>query len=101
MDSIHKTIMRVLPNAPGHIKTPRHQSSSVLPTKQADQAHGSLEALLGNKNYIPYKEHILYSLEFIDDSRFSLFDTLQLLMYLIVNLYCNERSLDVLRVIKL
>ena len=101
MDSYHSTIIRVSANAPGHIKTTTRQYSTVpiLPSKQADQAIASLEGLLSNKNYLPYKEYILYSLDFINDSRFCLFDTAQLLVYLIFNMYCNERCLDILRVV--
>ena len=100
-DSNHSTIVRISPDAPGHIKTPLRQYSAypVLPSKQADQAIASLEGLLSNKNYLAYKEFILYSLDFINDSRFCLLDTTQLLVYLVFNMYCKERCLDVLRVV--
>lgn len=71
----------------------------MLPSKQADQSIASLEGLLSNKNYLAYKEFILYSLDFINDSRFCLLDTTQLLVYLVFNMYCKERCLDVLRVV--
>ncbi len=101
MDSNHSTIIRISPNAPGHIKTTTRQYSTatILPSKQADLAIASLEGLLSNKNYLPYKEYISYSLDFINDSRFCLFDSAQLLVYLLFNMYCNDRCLDVLRVI--
>ena len=103
MDSNHSTIIRISPDAPGHIKTPTRQYGAypILPSKQADQAFASLEALLNNKSYFPYKEYILYSIDFINDSRFCLYDTAQLLVYLVFNMYCHERSLDVLRVVNL
>ena len=102
MDSTHATIIRVSPNAPGHVKDPlRNQPGSlVCATKQADQGCSGLEGLVSNKNYTSLKEYVIYSLEFVNDIKYSLFDTIQLLVYLVTNLYSDERCLDSLRVIQ-
>ena len=103
LDNAHSVILRVSPNAPGHIKDPnryQQQTTLVTPSKQADQALAGLEGLLSNKNYLDKRDFITYSLEFVSDMRHSLFNILELFIYLVCGLYPTERSLDLLRVLR-
>ena len=102
VDTSQSTIPRLTPNAPGHVKDPsRHQSGAsafVCATKQADQSCAGLESLLTNKAYSNLKESVTYSLEFVNALENTLLNTTELLVYLVFNLYPNERCLDVLKV---
>lgn len=104
VDSSQSTIPRLAPHAPGHVKDPsRYQSGTptiVGATKQADQACAGLESLLSNKAYLHLKDYVTYSLEYVNDLQNTLLNVIELLVYLVVNLYPTERCLDTLRVLQ-
>lgn len=102
LDSSQSVHPRLMPNAPGHIKDPlRHTpgfTSVAMATKQADQASASLESLLSNKSYVHLRDYVSYSLDMINDLKSNLMNIPDLFVYLVINLYPLERSLDALRV---
>ena len=98
-----QTKLRVIPNAPGHVKesAKSQQSSStisVLPTKLGDHSCNSLESLLNNKQYVHLKEHISYSVSFVNDASNCVMNSATLLVYLCTTLYPESRFLDLSRV---
>lgn len=104
VDSSQSTLLRITPNAAGHIKDPNRNllaaTLQAAPTKQAEQMANSLEGLLTNKNYSQLKEFISYSLVFLHDMNHSLMNSAELLVYLCTVLYPEERFLDALRVLQ-
>ena len=104
VDTSQSTLLRITPNAPGHIKDPiRSQPAAnalATPTKQAEQVANSLEGLLANKNYSQLKEYVSYSVVFLHDMNHSLMNSTELLVYLCTALYTNERFLDTLRILQ-
>ena len=104
LDTNQTTILRVAPGSPGHIKDPyRNQPgfvASAIPLKQADQAFNNFEALMNNKNYASLKENTSYALGFISDLNHTILNTVDLLVYLSVWLYPQDRFLDALRVVQ-
>ena len=107
MDSSQTTKLRVVPNATGHVKDPtRNQQSSrnqlisglITPTKLGDQSFNSLESLLNNKHYAHLKDKVSYAVNFVSDSSNCIMNGVQLLVYLCISLYPDDRFLDVLRV---
>jgi len=107
VDSNQSTQLRVVPNAPGHVKDPsRNQANlnpafAIIPTKQGDQACNYLESLLNNKQYTHLKEHILYSINFVNNMNNSVMNSIHLLVHLCTTLYPECRFLDVLRTLQL
>ena len=107
MDSSQATKLRVVPNAPGHVRDParnqqsprnQHLVSLIVPTKLGDQSFNSLESLLNNKHYAHLKEKISYAVSFVTDSNNCIMNSIQLFVYLCTSLYPDNRFLDVLRV---
>ncbi|XP_019856290.1 PREDICTED: ectopic P granules protein 5 homolog [Amphimedon queenslandica] len=102
LDTSQSVHPRLSPGAPGHIKDPMRYvtgfASVAMATKQADQASASLESLLSNKSYLHLRDYISYSLDMINDLQCNLMNIQQLFVYLVINLYSSERSLDSLRV---
>ena len=107
VDSSQSTQLRVVPNAPGHVRDPtRNQPSpnlltTIVPTKQGDQAFNCLESLLNNKHYAHLKEHISYSVSFVNNMNNNVMNSIQLLVHLCTSLYPDCRFLDVLRILQL
>ncbi len=109
VDQSQTTQLRVVPNAPGHVRdTLKGQTgtpstplfSSKTPTKQAEQTLNSLESLITNKNYQHLKEHVIYSLDFLKDPSHCIMDSTKLLMHLCTALYDSHRFLDLMKVLE-
>ncbi len=106
MDSSGQVKLRSLANAPGHIRDTAHSSSSssstptssVSPTKLAEQASQGLEGLFSNSKYSHLTEQITYAVEFIAGPDRCVLNSLQLLVWLSANLYPQFRYIDLLRV---
>lgn len=105
VDSGHKTQLRVVPSAPGHIKDPLRptQRGSLLPhvitpTKLADTSYNTLESLLVNKQYAFLKEKVSWCVGFVSDPVNCILNVDQLLVELCTSLYPEYRFLDLTRV---
>lgn len=105
VDSSQTTQLRVVPNAPGHVKDPSRstQKGSLLPnvvtaTKLGDSSYHNLESLLTNKHYAHLKDKIRWCLDFVSDPINCVMSTDYLLVDLCTSLYSQHRFLDLLRV---
>ena len=108
VDSSQKTELRVVPNAPGHVKDPtrlQQQKSSgggatITPTKLGDSGLHGLESLASNKHYSHLKDKISWCVGFVCDMSNSVMNTDRFLVELCTSLYPDCRFLDVLRVVQ-
>ena len=105
VDSSQATQLRVIPNAPGHIKDPIKPTSpsisASLPiahTKQGESAYTNLEHLMTNKNYSHLREHVIFTLDYLKDTTHNVMSCSQLLVHLCTAMYPDCRFLDLLRV---
>jgi len=96
VDTSHMTQLRLVPNSPGHIK--EYSKGGITPTKQAEQAYASLEALLSNKQYTKLREHVHGTFMFMNDSYKTLMDVVDLFIHLVASLYMEHRALDLMRI---
>ena len=102
VDSRQTTLLRVVPNAPGHIKDlPRQQNpTGIGATKQGHQTSAALEALLTDKHYAALREHATYAVNFVNNPSNCIVNCNYLLVYLSTILYPERRYLDLLRVLQ-
>ena len=105
VDGSQKTELRVVPNAPGHVKDPSRPTqkgsltaNTIVPTKLGDSSFHSLESLLTNKHYSHLKEKVSWCVGFVGDPANCVMSTDRLLVELCTSLYLNHRFLDILRV---
>ena len=103
VDGRQTTILRAVPNAPGHVKDlPRQQNpSGIGATKQGNQTTGALEALLTDKHYASLREHATYAVSFVNNPSNCIANCNYLLVYLSTVLYPECRYLDLLRVLQI
>lgn len=104
LDTSQAVSLRMVPNAPGHVKDPSRQQPGnfaiALATKQADQACAGLESLLNNKSYINLKDYISFCLGMINDPTCTVMNVTELFVYLLINLYPSIKCLDSIRVLQ-
>ena len=108
VNASHTSQLRVIPNAPGHVKDiTRNSHGSVVTglaitaTKQGDQMCSSLESLMTNKHYSHIKDQVSYAVAFVNNPSYCIMSCNELLVYLCTSLYPNYRYLDLLRVLQL
>ena len=103
VDGRQTTILRVIPNAPGHVKDlPRQQNpSGIGATKQGNHTIGTLESLLTDKHYAALREHATYAVNFVNNPSNCIVNCNYLLVYLSTVLYPECRYLDLLRVLQI
>lgn len=103
VDNRQTTLLRVLPNSPGHVKeNPKQQTFSVASaTKQGIHTCSNLEALLTDKHYASLREHSSFATSFVINPTNNIMNCVYLLVSLSTALYPEARYLDVLRVIQM
>ena len=107
VDSSQKTQLRLLPNAPGHVRDPNRPTQrgsttiiyTVTATKLGDVNFHSLETLLSNRNYAHLKGKVQWCVEYVGDPVHCVLDIKKLLVDLCTGLYPQHRFLDLLRVL--
>ena len=102
IDGKQTTLLRVAPNAPGHVKDPprQHNPTGIGATKQGNHTCSALEALLADKHYAALREHTTYAVNFVNNPSNCIVNCNHLLVYLSTVLYPGRRFLDLLRVLQ-
>ena len=103
VDGRQTTLLRVIPNAPGHVKDPPRQQtgSPASATKQGNNTCATLEAVLSDKHYASLREHATYAVNFVNNPSNCIMNCTYLLVYLSTVLYPEARYLDQLRVLQM